>query len=314
MLDPKRILTFRAVARERSFSRAARTLALSQPAVSTQVGSLERELGVRLLDRRPGGLTLTAAGEILLEHADVIAERLRLADAQLGAAAEAERTRLRIGAFPTAMAGLIPAAIEALRESRPDTELILEEAASDELPARVSSGRLDLAICFQATSEDAEETPGLERRHLLRERFMVALAPDHPLAGRDTVRLAQLSKEDWIAASTDGIIVSACRAAGFEPNLVSITRDQLAIGALVSRGIAVTLVPGLLADAFTGLAVRPISGAAPSRDVYSVLPPGGRHPLVEPTLEALDAIAEQRRAKRTRSRTRIPRRRRGAPP
>lgn len=294
MLDPKRILTFRAVARERSFSRAARTLGLSQPAVSTQVASLERGLGVGLLDRRPGGLTLTAAGEILLDHAEVIAERLTLAESQLGAAAEAERTRLRIGAFPTALAGLIPAAIEAIRESSPDTEVILEEAASDELPGRVSSGQLDLAVCFQATSEDSQESPGLERRHLLRERFMVALAPDHPLAGRAKVHLAQLSEEDWIAASVDGIIVSACRAAGFEPNLISITRDQLAIGALISRGIAVTLVPGLLADAFTDLAVRPISGAAPSRDVYSVLPPGRRHPLVEPTLDALHAIAGQR--------------------
>jgi DNA-binding transcriptional LysR family regulator len=296
MLDPKRILTFRAVARERSFSRAARTLNLSQPAVSTQVGSLERELGVQLLDRSPGGLTLTAAGEILLEHAEVIAERLRLADAQLGAAAEAERTRLRIGAFPTAMAGLIPTTIEAVRELHPDTEVILEEAASDQLPARVSSGQLDLAVCFEATAaQHSQEPPGLERRHLLRERFMVAMAPEHPLADRGEVRLAELSEEDWIAASTDGIIVTACRAAGFEPNLVSITRDQLAIGALVSRGIAVTLVPGLLAEAFTDLAVRPISGAAPSRDVYSVLPPGKRHRLVDPTLEALDAIAAQRR-------------------
>src|SRR3954462_49526 len=101
-MDPRRLLTFRAVAHERSFSRAARELALSQPSVSNQVAALEREIGVRLLDREPGGLKLTPEGEVLLEHADAIAERFQLADEQLAVAASAQRTRLRIGAFPTA--------------------------------------------------------------------------------------------------------------------------------------------------------------------------------------------------------------------
>src|ERR1700709_1375863 len=99
-MDPKRLLPCRAVAHERSFSRAARALALSQPSVSNQVGALERELGARLLERRPGGLRLTPEGEILLEHAAAIAERLQLADTQIAAAAQGRRVRLRIGAFP----------------------------------------------------------------------------------------------------------------------------------------------------------------------------------------------------------------------
>ena len=83
-MDPRRVLTFRAVAHQRSFSRAARELALSQPSVSNQVGALEREIGVRLFDRRPGGLGLTHEGEILLEHADAIAERFQLAGSHAG--------------------------------------------------------------------------------------------------------------------------------------------------------------------------------------------------------------------------------------
>src|SRR3954467_5686633 len=99
-MDPRRVLTFRAVAHQRSFSRAARELALSQPSVSNQVAALEREIGVRLLERRPGGLRLTHAGEILLAHADALAARFELATTQLAVAAHGERTRLRIGAFP----------------------------------------------------------------------------------------------------------------------------------------------------------------------------------------------------------------------
>jgi molybdate transport repressor ModE-like protein len=292
-MDPKRVLTFRAVARRRSFSRAARELSLSQPSVSNQVAALEREIGAQLIRREPGGLALTPAGAILLEHADAISERFRLAGAQLAELAGDERARLRIAAFPTALAGLVPNAIARLRLSHPDTKLTVDEG-TDDLPERVRSGELHLAVAFQDAAEPRQEPPGLVRRDLpLRERFVIALAPDHRLAGQAAVRLADLSEDDWTAASTDGLIIRACRGAGFEPNLVSITHDQLAIRALIARGLAVTLVPQLLADPFKDLALRPIDGPAPARDVYALLPPGGRHPLVEPALEALDLTAAE---------------------
>ena len=286
-MEPRRLLTFRAVAHSRSFSQAARELALSQPSVSQQVAALERELGTRLLDRRPGGLKLTGAGAVLLEHADAVAERLELAGAQLAEIAGDERTTLRLGAFPTALASLVPAAVARLEGAR----VIVEEAASNVLPARVRSGDLHLAVTFQDAAEPRREHAGLERHDLMRETFRVALAPGHPLADRETVALADLAGEDWTAPSTGGIIVRSCRAAGFEPRLSSITRDQLAIRALVERGLAVTLVPALLDDAFAGVPLRPLADANPERDVFALLPPGGRHPLAEPALEALAAAA-----------------------
>jgi DNA-binding transcriptional LysR family regulator len=292
-MDPRRVLTFRAVAHQRSFSRAAHELALTQPSVSNQVAQLEREIGARLLERGPGGLRLTREGEILLDHADAIAERFQLATTQLAAAAEGKRTRLRIGALPTALAGFVPAAISRLRLQHPDIRITFDEGTSEQLSRRVAAGELDLAIGYQDTDAADEHPPGVSRHHLLHEQFMVALAPDHPLARESEVRLADLSHEDWTAALTDGVIVRACRTAGFEPNLISITRDQLAIRALIMRGLAVTLVPELLADPFSGLAIRPIADVKIGRDVYALLPPGGRHPLLAPTLEALDAIAAE---------------------
>ena len=294
-MDPKRVLTFRAVANQRSFSRAARELSLSQPSVSNQIAALEREIDVRLLERAPGGLRLTPEGEILLAHADAIAERFQLANEQLAAAARAHRVRLRIGAFPTALAVLVPDAIARVRDRHPDTKVTVDEG-TDELPARVRSGELHLAVDFQDTAGQRHEPPGVERHDLFCEQFRVALAPDHPIAERPEVRLADLAHEDWTAALTDGLIVRACRAAGFEPNLVSLTGDQLAIRGLISRGLAVTLVPQLLAEPFKGLALRPIAGTGPSRDVYALLPPGARHPLVAPTLDALKTTAASLRA------------------
>lgn len=290
-MEARRLLTFRAVARRGSFSQAARELALSQPAVSQQVAALELELGARLLDRRPGGLRLTHAGAVLLEHADAIAQRLGLAEAQLAEIAASERSTLRIGAFPTALASLVPAAVAQLEGAR----VVVEEGASDGLGERVRSGELHLAVTFQDAAEPRREPAGLERRELLHETFLVALPDGHPLADRAAVGLAQLAGEGWTAPSADGIIVRSCRAAGFEPRLTSITRDQLAIRALIERGLAVTLVPSLLAGAFRDVVLRPLAGESPERDVYALLPPGGRHPLAAPAFAALAAAADDLR-------------------
>src|SRR5918994_177491 len=100
MIDPRRLLTFREVARLGSFSRAGEALALTQPAVSQQVAALERQLGVRPLDRGPGGPVPTEVGALLLAHADAVAERLAQAGEQVAERVASERATLRAGAFP----------------------------------------------------------------------------------------------------------------------------------------------------------------------------------------------------------------------
>ena len=154
-MDPRRLLTFREVARQGSFSRAGEALALTQPAVSQQVSALERQLGVRLLDRGPGGPTPTEAGALLLAHADAVADRLAQADTQVAELATAERETLRVGAFPSALATVLPAAIVRLREQHPDLQIEAAEASGEELGAMVAGGALHLAMCFQ----DAELPP-----------------------------------------------------------------------------------------------------------------------------------------------------------
>ena len=148
-MDPRRLLTFREVARQRSFSRAAETLSLTQSAVSQQVAALERQLGTRLLDRRPGGLRLTSAGEQLLEHAGAIADRLTLADTQIAEEVAAQRRELRIGAFPSVLATIVPVAVSALLAREPDLQISVTEGRTDELASGVRDGSLHLAVAFQ---------------------------------------------------------------------------------------------------------------------------------------------------------------------
>src|SRR4051794_33120152 len=172
-MDPRRVLTFRAVARARSFTAAARELALTQPAVSQQVAALETELGASLLVREPGGLRLTRAGEVLLAHADVVAERLGLAAAQIAELEAAEGARLRIGAFSSALAGLVPELVERLQRASPGAEVLVQEGDSASLAERVLTGELHIGLAFQDAALARREHAGLERRDVLREPFLV---------------------------------------------------------------------------------------------------------------------------------------------
>jgi DNA-binding transcriptional LysR family regulator len=282
MLDPRRLLTFRAVAHAGSFSAAARELSLTQPAVSQQVAALERELGARLLHRGPGGLSLTDAGALALEHADALAERLAIADAQLGELGNEEGT-LRVGAFPSALATLVPSAIERLVPRR----VAAVEGTIAELPGRVADGSLHVALCFQDAAAQPREHPGLRRHEVLIEPFMVIVGPEHRLAGRKTVRLRELADETWTAPSTSGMVFEACRAAGFEPELRFLTSDVLASRALVAAGLAIALSPSLVAGGLEGIHAIAVRDDPPQRAVYALTPRTGTTAAARAFLDAL---------------------------
>lgn len=287
-MDPRRLLTFRVVAHERSFTRAAEKLSLSQPSVSHQVAALETEIGLQLLDRGRGGLRLTEAGGVLLEHADRIAWRLEMAESQIARLAKENRAHVRLGAFPTALTAFVPAAVGRLRSAGEDLHLRLSEVPKDALERRFSSGEFDLAIGYQDSGDERVEIEGAERVDLLRETFLIGMSPTHRLAGgTGPIPLSEFAEEEWILPSESGFLADACRDAGFEPRVLAITRDPIASRGLIAHGLAVGWVPSLLAADFTDAVMRPVAGEMRHRDVFALLPPGGRHPLAGAVLEAL---------------------------
>jgi DNA-binding transcriptional LysR family regulator len=285
MLDPRRLLTFRAVARAGSFSAAARELSLTQPAVSQQVAALERELGARLLHRGPGGLTLTEAGTVALDHAQAVAERLALADVQLAELGD-DRGALRVGGFPSALATLVPAAIAAVVPQRVEAV----EGTVEQLAAGVADGSLHVAVLFQDAAAPAREHSGLRRHELLDEPFVIAVGPGHRLAQRRTVRLRDLAEDPWVAPSAEGIVRNACVAAGFEPDIAFVARDVLAIRALVAEDLAVTLTPRLIAGHLHGVHVLEVRDDAPRRALYALTPRAGTRAAARAFLDALRAV------------------------
>jgi molybdate transport repressor ModE-like protein len=291
MLDPRRLLIFREVAHQQSFSRAAHALSLSQPAVSQQIRALETTLGERLIERGGGGFALTEAGQLLLDHADPLWERLQLAEAQLGEASAGARRSLRLGAFPSVLATLVPGAIQQLTSAEP-IEVTVVQGGTTELVAGVREGRLHVALCFQDAAEPPREHPETRRHEVLDEPMVAALRPGHRLAGRSRIRLAQLADETWTVPTREGLIHRACTAAGFEPRIAYLTSDPLAIRAIVAAGLAVTLTSRLLASELEGVAIVALAGKPVRRTIYAVSPSTGVHRLVAPFLEALAAAAE----------------------
>jgi DNA-binding transcriptional LysR family regulator len=285
MLDPRRLLTFHAVAQAGSFSAAARELSLTQPAVSQQVAALERELGARLLHRGAGGLTLTDAGTVALEHAQALAARLALADSQLAELGD-DRGALRVGGFPSALATLVPAAIASVVPQR----VKAVEGTVEELAAGVADGSLHVAVLFQDAAEPRREHAGLRRHELLDEPFVIAVGPEHRLARRRAARLPELAHDPWVAPSERGIVRSACVAAGFEPDIAFVTRDVLAIRALVAAGLAVTLTPRLIAGHLHGVRVLQLRDDPPRRALYALTPRTGTRRAARDFLDALRAV------------------------
>jgi molybdate transport repressor ModE-like protein len=146
MLDPRRLEVLRAVAEHGSFTAAAEALSFTQPAISKQIAALEQQAGTPLLERTPRGIRLTQAGSVLVEHAEAIAQRLSAAHEQLEALASLEPGRLRLAAFPTAVATVVAEAVASFNEAHPGVALTLEERLSDESANLLRAGRLDLAL------------------------------------------------------------------------------------------------------------------------------------------------------------------------
>src|SRR6266851_2803331 len=148
MLNVSRLRVLKEVAYRGSVSGAADALSYTQSAVSQQIAALEAETGMALLERHPRGVSLTAAGQTLVAHAEGILARLDAAEAALSSIAGLRGGRLRMASFPTAGATLMPMAIATFRASYPDVELTLAEGEPEEIVPRLRAGELDLALLF----------------------------------------------------------------------------------------------------------------------------------------------------------------------
>jgi DNA-binding transcriptional LysR family regulator len=261
----------REVAEQGSFTAAARSLGYTQSAVSRQVAGLERAVGVPLFERTARGVRLTDAGEALFRRAGTVLNEVDAARRELAGISERAAGRLRVGAFPTAVASLVPRALAGVRRLQPAVEISLREGGSKTELKRLVAGSVDVAVLGVLPGGRMSRDRRVALEHLVDDPLLLAVGSAHPLARRRTVEIDDLAEERWIAAtpSASDTLIGAWQWADWQPRVEMIAKDWTAKLGLVAAGLGVTLVPGLAADAVRPdvALVRIRSGRAVSREV-----------------------------------------------
>jgi DNA-binding transcriptional LysR family regulator len=283
-----------------SFSLAAEELGFTQPAVSQHLARLERHLGVKLLERNGRGVTLTPAGEALLAETEAVLSSVRQAERAAQAAGGVVATRLRVGAFPSAAAGLVPGAVREARRRRPhpDIDLDLRVVEPDQALRALVRGRLDIALMIDSPLEPIVVPDDVELLEVTDDPMLIALPPDHRMASRRSVDLAELADEPFLLTELGGtcadsnIMLHACRDAGFAPNVRLESEDYNALQGMAAAGLGVSIVPRMATvGAHPGVVLRPLKDA-PSRTILAAVSKD-RGPLVDAFVEALRAAGDE---------------------
>jgi DNA-binding transcriptional LysR family regulator len=231
-----------AVAEERSFNRAAARLGYTQSAISQQIGTLERAVGLQLVERRDRTrVGLTAAGEVLRRHVAAIASRIAAASADLDALRTGNLGPLRVGALPGLGASLLPRVLRDLHEGRPGLYVDLTELASArELTDLLEQGELDVVLV-------AEPVPSgpFASEPLLSEPFVLVVRESDPTPF-DKLTLAELAELPLVgfrARSRYGPLLPFLQSLRLTPSFVITVDDTRTLHELVATGFGAAIVP-----------------------------------------------------------------------
>lgn len=264
--DLHQLRYFLAVAEERHFTRAARGLGVAQPSVSKQVRLLEEELGTTLFHRTRGNLTLSPAGEAFLPWARQVVTDLAAGVEEAREIGGLRRGRISVGATPSITTAILPHALGRFHAAYPGIELKLHEAGSRDLVRELVQGSLDVALVILPVTHRSLETSAL-----LREELVVAVGPDHALAERRRITLADLRdvplvmfREGYDLRATT---LAACTAAGFEPRFAVEGGEMDGVLRLAEAGVGVAIVPSMVVVKGGPLRAVRISPAALTRTV-----------------------------------------------
>lgn len=290
---------FLALAEEQNFTRAGERLSVAPPRLSQEMRRLERDLGVQLLSRRKTRVSLTSAGI-------AFAADLRKAFDTLEKAIDtARRTKhgpiglLRVG-FPGATAATyLPTAIRRYRELSPDVKIELTELPTHEQLDWLRAGRLDLGIVVKPLRAARDDMMLL---NLWREPLIAALPLEHPLAGRDRVRLAELAADAWVLfprtsmPTYSSYVEQLCAAAGFAPRVAQESRHWATLVSLVAAGVGVTLLPEPVTRLWPGaIAYSRIAEPEPSIEIAALRMRSNANAAVAPFLDVLVGVANGHR-------------------
>ncbi|NYB76673.1 MAG: LysR family transcriptional regulator [Stenotrophomonas maltophilia] len=281
-----------ALAEEGNFTRAAERCHVVQSALSHQIAYLEQELGTPLFERLPRQVRATAAGEALLVHARQVLVSLRHLRADVAAVSGEVRGLLAIGQISSLTDIDVVAMLAAFQQAHPQVEFQLRVDKSEDLIAQVQSRDLDVTLVGLAPSAGLD---GVCHQMLQEEDLVAVLAPSHRLARRKRLPLTELQDEALVdfprgtgaRRQTDDAFVAAGlpHTVRFEVNLMELVER------FVRHGLAVGIVPALIAEGFQGVVRIPLQ-PTPTRRVHLVwqrLPTPAARAFVEAVLSRASA-------------------------
>lgn len=293
-MELRHLRYFCAVAEELHFGRAAQRLHIAQPPLSQQIRQLEEELGVALLNRTTRSVELTAAGHAYYARAVAILDGVQDAGRQVRRIAEGTEGRLTIGCVGSATYSLLPRLVRMLGETLPHVEIAIRSEML--APAQVDAllvGDIDLALLRPPVTD-----PRLTIETLRRDRLLVAVPSDHPLARHPKLGLAQLRDEPFVAHAGQGrsimnmVMTAACADAGFTPRIRQEVMETSTLLTMVAAGFGVAIVPSPTADIkIAGIAYVPLVPETLGVDLIAAYPSTGRKQLLDRVIWALHEIA-----------------------
>ena len=233
-----------AVAEHGNFSLAAQACHVGQPALSQQISKLEKELGVALFHRNPRGASLTEAGREFIRRAREIIQLTEALESEMSFHAGLRRGTLNLGIITSLQCIDFGGLLSAFCGSYPQISVNIVQAGSHNLFKQLLERKLDLAFLNRPPSGVPN---GVEFLKLGADTYHLAVPDDHPLADRHTVSLKQLKNEHFIFHQTGQVAselcLMACRAAGFEPNIVCRSASPTTGLYMVRGGLGVALLP-----------------------------------------------------------------------
>lgn len=260
--DLRQARAFLFVAEDLHFGRAAGRLFMTQPALSRTIRTLEESVGVALFERSTRRVRLTPAGEAFAAECRLALGHFELAEAAARNAAEGREGRLRVGYMDFAINGRLPQILKAFRAKYPQVMVDLEYIPTAMQHAALMEGRIDIGFMIGPFKAGK-----IENRIVEQDDFVALLPEGHKLAGRASVRLADLAVEPFVLGSEEtfssfrALLFPLCHAAGFFPRIAQLASNTSGIFGMVAAGVGVTIYSGCARNfKRAGVVLRPLAG------------------------------------------------------
>lgn len=255
-----------AVGELRNFSQAAEKCCVSQPTLSNQIKKLEDTLGVILFDRTNKRVIPTEAGNRII----TAAQRVLRETEEIHRIAEAARDpmagKFRLGAFPTLGTYLFPSLVQQVKAALPDLKLILVEAKTDELIEKLRNGEIDAAFLALPVYDDQ-----LVSQRLFDDPFLLAVQPDHALAGARSISQAELAEHKLLLLEEGHCLrdqaLEVCQTNGSDTEEFRATGLET-LRQMVKAGTGITIMPRIaIQKNETDICYIPFNAPAPQRTI-----------------------------------------------